>query len=173
MQLVDQRTRVMRVAAPIERDDALYIGRPYLEQPNTRLSIAYLLRSASPSLEHLACVGTSVSSVTRLSCIKDPIPEIGLAQLMRYIRSLPAAGDWTAARPCSKSAIRSASASRPIESRIRLSMMPAAHRASAPMLEWVMVDGCATRLSTPPSDSASVKTSTASTKRRTASTPPA
>jgi hypothetical protein len=90
MQLVDQRTPVMRVAAPIERDDALYMGRPYLEQPSTRLSIAYLLRGASPSLEHLACVGTSVPSVTRLSCIKDPIPETGhgLAHLMRYIRSL-------------------------------------------------------------------------------------
>src|SRR5215471_20612865 len=46
-----------------------------------------------------------------------------------------------APRPVSRSAIKSASASRPIESRNRPSVMPAAWRASAPIPACVIVAG--------------------------------
>ena len=68
---------------------------------------------------------------------------------------------------CARSPMRSSSSSRPTESRSRLSLMPAAARASTLIVAWVMLAGWAIRLSTPPSDSASVKIRVASTKRRT------
>ena len=46
--------------------------------------------------------------------------------------------------------------------------MPALARASAVIAAWVMVAGCATRLSTPPSDSARVNQRKPSTKARAA-----
>ena len=49
------------------------------------------------------------------------------------------------------------SASMPTDSRSRPSVMPAAARASGVIAAWVIVAGCAIRLSTPPSDSARVK----------------
>ena len=56
----------------------------------------------------------------------------------------------------------------PIDRRSRPSEMPALARASALMAAWVIVAGCATRLSTPPSDSARVNQRSESTKARTA-----
>ena len=64
-------------------------------------------------------------------------------------------------------------ASMPIDSRSSPGVMPAASRAAGSMPAWVIVSGCATRLSTPPSDSASEKQDRPSRKRRTAGFPPA
>ena len=100
------------------------------------------------------------------------------AQLIRQavarIFSVPFAGANTAAR-CSaaaRSACRSSSASIPIDRRMRPSARPARRRASGSIAACVIVAGCATRLSTPPSDSASEKQLMPSTKARTASCPP-
>ncbi len=61
------------------------------------------------------------------------------------------------ASAASRSAERSAPSSMPIESRSSPSPMPALRRASGDIEACVIVAGCATRLSTPPSDSASEK----------------
>ena len=67
---------------------------------------------------------------------------------------------------------RSSACSMPTDRRSRPSPMPAAARASGDIAAWVIVAGCAIRLSTPPSDSARVKHCRPSRKARTASTPP-
>lgn len=77
-----------------------------------------------------------------------------------------------AANPLARPPSKSRSLSRPMESRSRPSLIPAARRAPTLMLEWVMVTGWAIRLSTQPRDSAKVKTFTASTKLFTAVFPP-
>ena len=63
--------------------------------------------------------------------------------------------------------------SMPTDSRSRPSEMPATRARVGDIAAWVMVAGCATRLSTPPSDSARVKYCRPSTKARTAASPPA
>src|SRR5690606_34019648 len=79
---------------------------------------------------------------------------------------------WARSSAAARSACRSAWASMPTDSRSSPSGMPAAARASGVIAAWVIVAGCATRLSTPPSDSARVNQRSPSTKARTASTPP-
>jgi hypothetical protein len=58
---------------------------------------------------------------------------------------------------CSTSRTRSSACSMPTDRRTSESGIPACARASGLMDACVIVAGCATRLSTPPSDSASVK----------------
>ena len=90
------------------------------------------------------------------------LPEGALGQRARRARQGPRRGR----------ARRSSSASMPIDRRMRPSTRPARSRAARSMAACVMVAGCATRLSTPPSDSASEKHSSPATKSRTASWPP-
>src|SRR5690606_2596374 len=75
-------------------------------------------------------------------------------------------------RALSRSACRSATASTPTLSRTRLSVTPSAALRSAGTDAWVMIAGWLTRLSTPPSDSASANNFVRSQKRLAASAPP-
>ena len=68
-----------------------------------------------------------------------------------------AAISGTSSSAASRSVTRSAGSSMPTESRIRPSETPARFRVSGSIEEWVIVAGWATRLSTPPSDSARKK----------------
>src|SRR5437667_304704 len=72
----------------------------------------------------------------------------------------------------SRSSRRSSSASIPTDRRRSPSASPAFSRAAGSIAAWVMVAGCATRLSTPPRDSASEKDSSPATNSRTAACPP-
>lgn len=57
-----------------------------------------------------------------------------------------------AAKLCSMSRMSSSSHSKPTDSLNRPSPMPATARASESMSAWVIVAGCAIKLSTPPND---------------------
>src|SRR6266566_159229 len=83
-----------------------------------------------------------------------------------------ARGQPAAASACSKSAIKSSTSSIPTDSRTRLSVSPIARRISGGTLAWVIDAGCPTRLSTPPSDSASAKMRVCSANRLARSTDP-
>ena len=65
---------------------------------------------------------------------------------------------------CSRSAIRSSTCSMPTERRTSPSPIPSAWRRSGGIDAWVMIAGCSASDSTPPSDSAQVKTRSARQK---------
>src|SRR5690349_10324561 len=71
-----------------------------------------------------------------------------------------------------RSRIKSSADSIPTERRTSESLIPAAARAAASIDACVIVAGCAIKLSTPPSDSARVKYSSADVRRSTPATPP-
>src|SRR5439155_1365310 len=75
-------------------------------------------------------------------------------------------------RACTKSSTRSWPFSIPTDRRMKPSSMPSLRRVSGGTEACVMIAGCSIRLSTPPSDSATVNSRSALRKVRAAGSPP-